>query len=276
MSLILLSAMIGSLGLFFGLVLAFAAKVFHVEIDSRVEQIIEILPGANCGACGMPGCGGYAEALVKKDAPVYLCPPGGKETVEQISQILGKVTTEMQRKVAIISCNSGGFENTKARYLYQGIKNCKAAAMLSCGPNLCNYGCVFQNDCIVACIFGAITLDEKGMRVINNDKCTGCTACIKACPRDLIEMVPDNKYVHILCSSKDKGPVKRKDCGSTPCVACSICVKNCPVNAITVSDYLARLDYDLCNGCGICAIKCPTKAISHLVKKPQTPSDNED
>ncbi len=261
-------AIVGGLGLIFGLVLAFASKVFHVEVDPKIEQINEVLPGANCGACGLPGCGGYAEAIVNEGVAINRCAPGGAAVVEKIAQIMGMTADATDPKVAVIHCQSGGKNNTFFRYEYEGIPTCKAAIALSNGPNLCDFGCVFQNDCIEACLFDAISLDENGMRVIDKEKCTGCGACVKACPRNLIELVDKKKRVHVLCMSHDKGPVAKKKCGnSTACIACTLCVKKCPKEAITMVDNVAVIDYDKCVNCGMCADVCPTGAIFDPLKK---------
>jgi Na+-translocating ferredoxin:NAD+ oxidoreductase subunit B len=263
MSVIILPGLlIGSLGLIYGLVLAFASKKFYVEIDPKIEKIMEVLPGVNCGACGLPGCSGYAEAIVNEGLSINLCAPGGEETVKQIAKIMGIEASVKEREIAVILCQSGGYENTLLRYKYQGISTCKAVVMVTNGPNYCNFGCVFQNDCVAACKFDALKIDERGMRVVDSEKCTGCGACAKACPRDLIKILPVSKRVHILCSSHDKGPEAKRRCGNnTACISCTLCVKKCPVDAISMKDDLAVIDYDKCIVCGLCATVCPTKAI---------------
>ena len=259
---------LGALGLIYGLGLAFASKKFHVDVDPKIEAIIEVLPNANCGACGYPGCAGYAEAIVMNDEELNKCAPGGAAVVGKIAAIMGKEASAADRKVAVIKCQSGGANNTFFRYEYQGVTTCKAAVLINNGPNLCAYGCVFQNDCIAACQFGAISLDENGMRIVDKEKCTGCGACVKACPRDLIELVSEKKRVHILCSSHDKGADSRKACGNkTACIGCGICVKKCPKDAIELQNNLAVLNYDLCIMCGICADACPTGAIIDPLKE---------
>ncbi|MBT3754974.1 MAG: Fe-S cluster domain-containing protein [Candidatus Cloacimonetes bacterium] len=269
MSILLYSVLtLGALGLIYGLGLAFASKKFHVEIDPKIEDINEILPSANCGACGYPGCAAYAEAVVEKGAEINLCAPGGDDVIKNIAEIMGMEATTADRKVAIIHCQSGGKDNTNFKYNYQGIETCKAAILVSGGPNACNYGCVYQYDCVRACKFDAMHIDDNGMIIVNNDNCTGCGACAIACPRDLIEMVSIKKRVHILCASHDKGAVSRKACGNnTACIACTLCVKKCPVDAITMDNNLAIIDYDKCIVCGMCADVCPTAAIFDPLKE---------
>ncbi|MBN2461169.1 MAG: RnfABCDGE type electron transport complex subunit B [Candidatus Cloacimonetes bacterium] len=255
-------ATLGVLGLFYGLGLAFASRKFHVEVDPKIELINEILPGANCGACGHPGCFAYAEAIAGKGEEINKCAPGGEKAVKQIAAIMGIKAASMEKKVAVIHCQSGGYNNTYFRYHYQGIPTCKAAVLVSEGPNLCSWGCLFQNDCIDACKFDAIHLDKNGMRIIDPQKCTACGACVKACPRHLIELVPYAKKVHILCTSHDKGAEARKRCGNnTACIGCGLCVKKCPVEAISMVEDLAVIDYQKCVSCGLCATVCPTLAI---------------
>jgi len=257
---------IGALGLLFGLILAIASKVFEVQIDPRVEEIISALPGANCGACGQAGCAGYADQIVHEGEAINKCAPGGAATVALIAKIMGATAGAMQQKVAVIHCSSGGQDNTKWKYNYDGVSSCKAAVNVAGGPNSCSWGCMGLNDCQAACTFDAISIDANGMRVIDYDKCTACGACVKACPRGLIALVPINRNVYIKCSSKEKGPDAKAVCGSThPCIGCGICSRKCPVQAITVTDSLARIDYDKCINCGLCATVCPTKAIQDLL-----------
>ncbi len=269
MMIILIPALLlGLLGMVFGLVLAYASKKFHVEIDPKVEAVTEALPSANCGACGFPGCAGYADAIVQKGMDISLCAPGGTNSVKKIADIMGLTASEKIRNIAVIHCQSGGYNNTFFRYEYKGLETCKAAALLSNGPNLCSWGCVFQFDCVKICKFDALHVDENGIRVVDPEKCTGCGACVKVCPKSLIDLVPVNKEVHVLCASRDKGVVAKNACGNkTACIGCGICSKKCPVQAITITNNLAIIDYEKCISCGLCAKACPTKAILDLKKE---------
>ncbi|ASG25484.1 electron transporter RnfB [Fusobacterium nucleatum subsp. nucleatum] len=82
-------AVLGITGVLMGLFLAYASKKFEVEVDPKVEAILAILPGANCGACGFPGCAGYASGVALEGAKMTLCAPGGPKVIEKIGEIMG-------------------------------------------------------------------------------------------------------------------------------------------------------------------------------------------
>ena len=80
---------LGITGILMGLFLAYASKKFEVEVDPKVEAILAVLPGANCGACGYPGCAGYASGVALEGAKMTLCAPGGPKVIEKIGEIMG-------------------------------------------------------------------------------------------------------------------------------------------------------------------------------------------
>ncbi len=248
---------LGGLGLLAGSGLAYASKKLVSKIDPKVEAILEILPGANCGACGFAGCSGFAKALIEERAQANGCIPGGEGVANQVASILGVEVEVREKRIAKILCYHRGASQTQ--FDYRGLESCRAAALLFGGNKACLYSCLGLGDCILACPFGAITL-IKGKIEINEERCTGCGKCVSICPKGVIALVPEEKGVHVLCNSKDKGAIVRKIC-KEGCIGCGICVKVCPEKAITLKDNLAHIDYGKCTECGACVEKCPTHAI---------------
>lgn len=250
---------VGGVGVFIGIFLSFSAKAFYVHTDPKETAVLEALPGNNCGGCGYPGCSGLASAIVKGDAPVSGCPVGGKPVADNIAEIMGVEAGEVVRKVAFVKCK-GTCDKATDDYSYYGVKDCKMAAMApGKGPKSCNYGCLGYGSCAKVCDNGAISIVD-GIAVVDKEKCVGCGLCEKTCPLKVIEMVPYDNKQRVACSSKEKGPIVMKAC-KTGCVGCSMCAKACPVEAITVTDFLAHIDYEKCIGCGACVQKCPKKII---------------
>lgn len=250
---------LGGFGLVFGAGLAYASKKFAVETDPRVEAVMGVLPGANCGACGYPGCSGYADAVVN-GAATNRCPVGGAELVTKLSAIMGVTASAAgERSVATVHC-VGGKAECGTRFVYEGIKTCQAAQAIGGGDKSCTYGCLGYGDCAGVCPFGAITMGENNLPVIDEEKCTGCEKCVVTCPRSVIAMRPVSSRVQVRCKSQEKGAAVRKTC-KTGCIACSLCVKACPFDAIKVENNLASIDYTKCRNCGLCVTKCPTKVI---------------
>lgn len=255
---------IGGMGLIFGIVLGYANKKFYVPVDEKVPLVREALPGANCGACGFAGCDAYATAVVSEGAALNLCSVGGSSTADKIGEVLG-VTVEMANpKVAFVKCK-GTCSVAKEKYEYDGIMDCRQAVIApGGGPKACADGCLGFASCVRACEFNALHIID-GVAVVHKDNCVACEACVKVCPKDLIEMVPASQEVLIECNSKSKGKSVKDNC-SVGCIACTMCVKVCPTEAITMVNNLATIDFDKCTHCGLCSAKCPTKVISRPLK----------
>ncbi len=249
---------LGILGAAFGVLLGFAAKAFRVEKDERIEQITELLAGANCGGCGYPGCGGFAEGLCAGKANLSDCPSTKAEAKEKIAEILGVSAGESVPMVAMVMC-SGSCSSAMLQCEYEGITDCIAASRYGGGDKACNYGCIGYGSCVDVCQFDAIHVIDN-VAVVDKDKCTACGACVDICPQHTISLVEAKQRTFVKCKSKDKGGALKNIC-SAGCIGCRICEKSCPKQAITISDNLAQINYELCVNCGICASKCPRKII---------------
>ena len=268
MEIVIAIAVLGGLGLVFGLVLAAASKVFYVETDPRLDQLNECLPGANCGGCGYAGCGGYAEAVLKGEAPIGKCASGGNEAAQAMAAIMGIKAEAVTRKVALVRCSGektydkdGNLvSGSKIKANYEGFRDCMAASKVGGnGPLSCKFGCLGYGTCTKACKYGAISV-KNGVAIVDEDLCVGCMACAAACPRGLIIPVEPGHNVVIACNSMAKGAVTTRGC-TVGCIGCGLCKKICPKGAITVANNLAVIDYSLCDNCGLCATVCPKKLI---------------
>lgn len=250
----------GILGAFFATILAVASLKFSVEQDSRITAIEDILPGANCGACGLPGCSNLAEAIVRGEAPVNACPVGGDDVDAGIASIMGvEAAATKERDVATLLCG-GGRELTQKSSLYGGLKNCRGANKIPGGTKDCQYGCLGLGDCAAICSFDAIMMGEDGLPHIEKERCTACGLCVNACPRSLLMLQPKDQATVVRCKATYPGKKVRSIC-QVGCIGCRLCVKICPVEAIDFKDYLAVIDFKKCVDCGQCAQKCPTGAI---------------
>jgi len=255
---------LAGLGTVFGISIAFAAKRFAVQVDPRVEQVLDCLAHAHCGACGYAGCEQYAEAVVKNpDVSPNLCIPAGAKGAEAVALITGKKAEVTEPIFSRIMCQGGSSKSAK-RFKYEGVQDCRAAVLAGGGDKSCIYGCLGYG----TCSFGAITMSEDNLPVVDIVKCTGCRKCETACPKKVIEVLPSSKAVLVSCHSKDKGGDTRKNC-QVGCIACGKCVKVCPFDAPKIGNNLSKIDIDRCRVCGLCAGVCPTKAIIDFI--PQRP-----
>lgn len=275
MNLIVISLItLGVIGCLAAVILYFVAQKFKVEEDPRIDHVNEALPGANCGGCGFPGCRGFAEACVKAETLDGLsCPVGGGDTMSAVASILGKVAVASEPKIAVLRCN-GTCENRPRQNRYDGAKSCHIVHNLYTGETGCRYGCVGCGDCVAVCQFGAMHMDpQTGLPVIDEEKCTACNACVKECPKQLLELRrkgPKSRRIYVACANKDKGGVARKACKAA-CIGCSKCFKECKFDAIVVENNLAYIDSEKCKLCRKCVDVCPTNAIIALNFPPRPP-----
>ncbi len=259
MTILYAGILLGAIGIIFGAVLTFASKKFHVEVDERVAQVRECLGGANCGACGYPGCDGFAAAVVAGDAPVNGCAPAGEKGAKAIGKIMGQEAEVGERLVCRVLCQG---ENgiAKERYQYDGYQSCSTAAGLAGGPKDCRFACLGLGDCMDKCAFGAISM-ASGIAHVDPDKCTACGACVKACPRGVLKLLPVSASVIVRCRNSDTARTARAVCMDA-CIGCGRCKKECQYEAITVENGFARIDPEKCTRCGSCAAVCPCKCIT--------------
>ena len=271
MNFILIAVIVlGAIALVSAVVLYITSKRFAVYEDPRLETVTEALPGANCGGCGFPGCGGMADALVKgADAGSIeglFCPVGGQKVMENVADLLGMTVEKTDPMVAVVRCN-GTCENRPRIAEYNGLRTCAAIHATGAGETACGFGCLGCGDCVSACQFEAIHMNpETGLPEVDDEKCTACGACVKACPRSIIEVRkkgPKNRRIYVQCVNKDKGPAAMKAC-KVSCIACGKCFKACKFDAITIENNLSYIDYNKCKMCRKCVNECPTHAITAL------------
>lgn len=266
---ILLAVLIvAGIGILAGALLAILSKVMAVPVDEKAAAIEEILPGANCGACGFSGCGGYAAALGKGDTKeTGLCNPGGNAVSVKIAEIMGLNAANVEPMTAVVFCQ-GKNDMALKKMEYAGVPSCKLASQLFGGDKECIYGCVGLGDCARVCPYDAIMLCD-GVAVVSPEICRACKKCVNTCPKGIIGLVPKSQMsAAVLCKNHDKGALTRKEC-SAGCIGCTKCVKACPGGAVSMDKNVSVVDYTKCTACGACVEACPTKAIELLAVNSQ-------
>ena len=279
MNLLLTVLTLRLLGVLLAVILYFVAQKFKVEDDPRIDEVEKMLPGANCGGCGFAGCRAMSEALVKNDnIDALYCPVAGGDVMKSIAGYLGKSAADKAPMVATMLCGGTCQKRPKINH-YDGALSCAVVNTFYIGETGCAFGCIGYGDCVKACKFGAMALNpETGLVEIDPDKCTACGACVKTCPKGLIELRkkwPKNRAIYVACRSKNRGSVVMKVC-KAGCIGCGKCAKACPFGAITIDSYLAYINPDKCKLCRKCVNECPTGAINiknmeRLPKEPAAP-----
>lgn len=255
------AGVMGGLGILFGLILTFASKKFAVPVDERFTLARDAMAGANCGACGYPGCDAYALAVVNGETTIDLCTPGGQKTLDLLAEIMGQTAEVTEPVVARVLCQ-GETGVVKPRYDYNGPETCHTAVGLAGGPTMCQWSCVGLGDCVRVCRFDAMKI-ENGIVVIDEDKCTACGMCVKECPRSVIKLLPKKARVTVRCQSLAAPREARETCDKA-CIGCKRCEKACEYDAIHVNNFLALIDPEKCTLCGACVQVCPAKCIEQL------------
>ncbi|MBL0715340.1 MAG: RnfABCDGE type electron transport complex subunit B [Desulfosarcina sp.] len=221
-------------------ILGWASRKFYVEVDPRVEAIMEARPGANCGGCGFVGCSDYAEAIVGSGAAVNKCTVGGESCAADVAGIMGVELTDTRPYRPIVHCGAHT-EDKLQRHKYRGEKTCAAVNIVS-GVQGCIYGCLGYGDCTRVCNYDAIQVQD-GLATVDYDKCVGCGACADACPRNIITITPFKfeRVLAVACSNKDFGKAVKDVC-KVGCIGCKACAKTCSL--FTIQDNLSTINYD--------------------------------
>ncbi len=260
MAIVYAVAVLAGIGLIASAVLVVASKLMYVPTDENAAKIREVLPGANCGACGYAGCDDYAAAVAAGKAKTNLCVPGADKVAAEVAALMGQEALDVVEMTAVVACR--GCADREPKYEYRGIQSCAAANMMHAGPVKCSYGCEGFGDCAAACPFDAICI-ANGVAHVDPALCKGCGRCVSACPKKLISLIPQAKYAAVLCSSADKGAVTRKIC-TNGCIGCMKCEKVCEHDAVHVQNNHAAIDTEKCVLCGKCAQECPVGVIRIL------------
>ena len=253
----------GGLGLTLAVILTLANKRLFVAEDPRIDDVEEMLPKTNCGACGCPGCRAFAEACVAGDANPAQCTVSPPEMSAFIADFLGVELGNEEKKVARLAC-AGGNHVARMRSAYSGMQSCRAAVAAGGGGKACSWGCLGLADCEVSCDFDAITMDRNGLPVVDEDKCVACNDCVVACPLNLFSLQPVSHRLWVACKSLAEGDEVLADC-EVGCTGCARCVADAPGGLIAIKNNLATVDYSKNALASQLPIqRCPTGAIVWL------------
>ena len=252
------------LGVFFATILAVAYKKLKVEEDPRIDIVEEMLPSANCGACGEPGCRAFAEKVVDNVLNPGKCTVSSPQGIDQIASFLGIEASMEVKKVARLHCAGGKNEAHNLSEYKGGMSTCRGEAVVDGGPKACYWGCLGLGDCEVVCDFDAIKMNADGLPVVDPAKCTACNDCVEVCPKDLFELMPITQKLIVQCKSLLEGDLAESKC-AVACTACARCVADAVPGVIQIQENLAVIDYTYNNITSSAATsRCPTSAIVWL------------
>ena len=253
-------AILGGVGMTFGGLIALANARMRVEEDPRLDDLSDLLPGANCGACGFAGCRAFAEATLGGTVAPAGCSVMGEFELDDFADYLGVDAGEADKKVARLLC-AGGSDVALRKADYVGIDSCAAAVAVGGGGKACTWGCVGLSDCAVACDFEAIIMSPFGLPVVDLDPCTACGDCVDACPLDLFTILPADHHLLVQCKNLLEGDAAESVC-SVACNACKRCVQDAEAGLISMVSGLAVVDYERVDLENPKAVeRCPTGAI---------------
>ncbi len=253
----------GGLGVLLSGALAIANRKLWIFEDPRIDEVEEMLPNTNCGACGAAGCRPFAEALIGGDMEPAQCTVNPHETAVDIAEFLGVDAGEVEKRVARLAC-AGGSHVARTRAHYDGLPSCRAAALVSGGPKGCSWGCLGLGDCADVCDFDAITMNHHSLPVVDPELCTACEDCVEVCPKELFSIQPISHRLWVNCRNLLDEDEAEADC-ELACTACERCAKDSPEGLIEIRDNLAMVDYAKNTlASPVATERCPTGAIVWL------------
>lgn len=262
MTIIIAIAALGGLTLILATMLVVANKKLYVYEDPRIDDVEGMLPHANCGACGYPGCRPFAEALVGGKTLPGKCTVSSDEGRQKIAEFLGVALGAEEKRVARLAC-AGGTNVAINRAKYRGLETCRAATLISGGGKGCFWGCLGHGDCEVVCDFDAITMNEHGLPVVDEELCTACGDCVEICPKDLFSLQPVSHQLWVACKNLEHGDEVLEDC-QVGCTACGKCAMDAGPDLITMVHNLPVINYQSDHRTKEPIQRCPTGAIVWL------------